>query len=175
MKKTLGLTVLLTLLGTAAAAFARTYSYPVDRPTFSIDFPDAWNVELNTKEVAIVAQSPDKEIEYDIWKLPNREVKEDVKGALNDAVKDVNEIIEQYVTDVSFGEWHPKTIRGMEFLWAEGQGKYKDGGQTVYMEVNFFSPDDRTIYVLVYWGTKEGENRHKAAIEQIDKSIRKAQ
>ncbi len=173
MKKTSLFIILLGLLLIASTVFARTYTYPEGKPIFSIDFPDTWKVEFDTQDVAILAKSPDEEIEYNIWALPARQVKTDVTAALNDAVKDVNEIISQYVTSASFGDWHPARINEIEFIWAEGKGRYKEGGQQVYMEVDFFSPDAQTVYVLIYWGTREGEKKYKTEIGKIDRSIRK--
>jgi hypothetical protein len=179
------LVVVLGVLIVAGSAFAdasalspqkptmKTYSYPVNAQVFSIELPDTWKVAFDTQDVAMVVQSADKEIEYDIWKLPAKAVKGDLTAALNDAVKDVNDIVAQYVTSVKFGDWHPETVNGIRLIWAEGTGKYKDGGQSVDMEVNFFSPDDKAIYVLTYWGTKEGEAKHKAEIGLIDRSIRR--
>lgn len=42
------------------------------------------------------------------------------------------------------------------------------------MEVDFFSPDEKTVYVLMYWGTQEGEQKYKAEIGKIDRSIKRA-
>ncbi len=164
----------LSFLLIGASAFARNYSYPKDEPVFSIDFPDTWKVRVDAEDVAILAHSPDKEIEYNIWEVPDKKVKADVTAALNESVKEVNEIIEQYVTKTTFGEWKSEKINGMEFLWAEGKGKDKDDGQTVFIEVNFFSPDEKSVYVLIFWGTKEGEKKYRAEIEKIDHSIKKA-
>ncbi len=158
----------------AGSASAKTVGYPAKAPVFTIDFPAEWKVQLDTQEVAILAQSPDEEIEYNVWQVPERSVKQDVTAALNDEVKEVNKIIDHYVTDADFGAWKHETINGMEFLWAEGKGKYKDGGQQVSMEVDFFSPDNKAIYVLIYWGSKEGEEKYHAEIKKIDRSIKKA-
>ncbi|MBF0101760.1 MAG: hypothetical protein HQK77_12710 [Desulfobacterales bacterium] len=173
MKKRIMMIFLMNFIIMSGSVFAKTYNYPIEKPLFSIDFPDSWIVQFDTEEVSILAHSQDKEIEYNIWELPSKDVKANIKDALNDAVKDVNEIIADYVTNISFGDWKPEVINGIDFIWAEGNGKYKDGGQTVYMEVDFFSPDDKTVFVLMYWGTKEGEKKYKLEIEKIDRSIKK--
>ena len=174
MKKAVMAVCVLCFLMLASSVFAKTYNYPAKKPVFSIDFPDTWKVQIDAEDVAIFAQTSDKEIEYNIWALEDREVKADVTAALNGAVKEVGEIIEQYVTNTTFGEWKAEKINGMEFLWAEGKGKDKEGGQTVFIEVNFFSPDEKTVYALIFWGTKEGVKKYKAEIEKIDHSIKKA-
>lgn len=174
MKKVIVLIALLSLSMAATAVLAKTYNYPVEKPIFSIDFPDSWNVKYNTESVAILALSPDEEIEYDIWPLPARAVKADIKTALNAAVKEVNETIAEYVKNPDFTDWKSEKINGIEFLWAEGSGKDRETGERVDMEVDFFSPDDETIYVLMYWGSPEGGKKYKAEIEKIDHSIKRA-
>ena len=172
MKKSLVFVLLFFIFASANVVYAGTYKYPTEKPVFQIYFPDTWKVELNSQDVAIFAQSPDKEIEYDIWALPPRDVEKDVKGAMNDAVGEVNSLVEQYMSSATFGEWQWTTKNGIDFLWSEGEGKYKDGSK-VYVEVDFFSPDDKTVYILIYWGTKDGEKMYKSDIKTIDQSIKR--
>jgi hypothetical protein len=175
MKKSLMLISLFSLLLIVGSVSAQTSTYVVRQPIFLISFPDAWKVTLdNPPDVLIFALSPDDEIEYDIWALPAGDVKADVKAALNDAIKDINETIAKYATNANFSDWHFETINGIEFVWAEGTGKEVKSGKTITMEVDFFSPDDKSLYALMYWGTPEAEKKYKAEIDKIDRSIKKA-
>lgn len=173
MKKLSAFILLFCFVAVTASVFAKPYKYPVEKPVFTITFPDSWNVELNSQDVAIFAQSPDNEIEYDIWALPAKDVDQDVKAAINDAVGEVNSLIEQYMSSAAFGDWKWTTKNDIDFMWAEGEGRYKEENQKVYVEVDFFSPDDKTVYILMYWGTKQGEKKYADDIKAIDKSIKR--
>jgi len=175
MKNRIVASILLGAIACGGSAFAKEYSYPVEKPIFSIDIPDAWEVALNSDEVAINATSPDEEIEYYIWPLPASALKADPKAAFMEAAKEADDLIKEYVKDSKFGEPQEKKINGIDSLWLEGSGKYKDGGKAVNVKVGFFSPDDKAVYILMYWGTKDGEEKLKAEIEKIDNSIKKAQ
>ncbi|MDX2227472.1 MAG: hypothetical protein SFY92_10340, partial [Verrucomicrobiae bacterium] len=119
MTRTFGLLTILLVLVTAAPLTAKTVSHPKNSPSFTIDFPDSWKVEV-TPEGEIYAASPDEEVEYELWRLPQKEVSSSALAALKVAVKDVNEYIREHVTSAKFGDWNEEKYNDMDFLWAEG-------------------------------------------------------
>ena len=164
--------VLLCAFLFAGTVPAKKYDYPVEQPVFSITFPDNWKVELNTKGVAILAQSPEEEVEYNLWPLPAKEVKDNIKAALNEAVAEVNDLVDEYVKDAKFGEWKASSINGLDFIAAGGTGKYKEDGKAVNLEVSFFSPNGKSIYVILYWATESGETKYRHELEKVEQSIK---
>jgi len=173
VKKSLMLTVLVSALLAAGPVLAKTYPFPAKKPILSIDLPDTWKVQLDTEDADVFAQSPDRDIEYILWELERTAVKANVTDLLNDAVKEANAIIAEYVSNPQFTDWQSQTVNGMQFLWATGTGKDKETGGKVNMEVDFFSPDGKRVFVLMYYGMPEGERRYKQEIDKIDRSIKR--
>ncbi len=153
---------------------ARTFSLPEDKPLFSIDFPDDWTICLNTDGVDISAISPDEEIEYYIWKLPIEVTSSKaVERVVEDELESVLAEINAYVKGVKFGESLKETKNGIELVTMEGTGTYRDGSGTVFVVIDLFTPDGKSLYCLLYYGSKAGEKKHADAIKAIDDSIRK--
>lgn len=177
MKKALMVIMGLSLLLMAGSAFAQTvYTYPADKPVFSITFPEKWKVELDAEDQkGMTAMSPDEAaaIEFDIWPVPEDKVKEDVKAAINEEIKGIDEVIAQWVTDAKFGDAKSVTINEIEFYGVDGTGKDKESGKDTTVSVDFFTPDGKTLFVLLYWGTPDAEKTYEKELIAIVQSIKK--
>ncbi len=153
---------------------ARTFGFPEDKPLFSIDFPDDWTIRLNTDDVDISAISPDEEIEYYIWRLPIEDISsKSIEQVVEDELESVLAEINAYVKNVKFGESVMETKNGIELVTMEGTGTSRDGSGTVFVVIDLFTPDGKSLYCLLYYGSKAGEKKHADSIRAIDDSIRK--
>ena len=150
------------------------YTYPADAPVFSIAFPDDWAVELDQEDQrGVFALSPDEAIEFDIWPLDEEEIAEDRAAAVDNAIAEINDVLAEYVTDFQTVRQSQFEINGITFDNLDGTAKMEDDGSDVMLSVAFFWPNDETLFVLMYWGTSEGENAYTEALEGIMQSIKK--
>ncbi len=163
---------LVAVVFTTLVAGARTYNIPVDEPKFSITFPKGWEVRVDEDEYDIYGISPDEEIEYYIWRLPDIKAG-NIKEVLTSSMEDILEEVKRYVKGVEFGKFEYEQKNGLEVLWAVGSGKYSDGGTPVAVAIDLFSPDEKSFFCLLYYGSKAGQKEHADAIKQIDDSVKK--
>lgn len=159
----------------AGMAFAeQTYTYPAETPVFSVAFPDDWSVELDAEDArGVYATSPDEAIEFDIWPLDEEEVGEDVDAALKAEVEAIDEAISQYVTDLQSGETEKFEVNGIKFIEVAGAGKDKKDGTDVTVSVGFFTPDGKTLFSYIYWGTPEADTQYAEQLKAIVQSFKK--
>ena len=150
------------------------YTYPEKAPVFSIAFPDDWTVELDQEDQrGMFALSPDEAIELDIWPLNEEEIAEDRAAAVDNAIAEINDVLAEYVTDFQAVKQSQFEINGIKFDNLDGTAKELDDGSDVMISVAFFWPNDETLFVLMYWGTSEGEQIHAEALNAIMQSIKK--
>lgn len=177
MKKFWMVVMGLSLLLIAGSAFAQTvYTYPADKPVFSVEFPQNWKVELDQEDQrGVTAYSPEEAaaIEFDIWPLPEDKVKEDVKAAINEEIKGIDEVIAKWVKEAKFGDATSTTINDIEFYGIEGTGKDKENDKDINVSVYFFTPDGKMVFALLYWGTPDAEKTYEKELISIVKSIKK--
>jgi hypothetical protein len=176
MKKTLFLLGFLSLLLVASAALAQTeYTYPKDAPVLSMTFPEGWKVELDksTDQQGISAVSADDAITLYVWPLDEDTVKDDPKAAIEEAAKSAGEDIAEWVTDVKFEEPKTADLNGMTFLTMDGTGKAKEDGSATTVMIGFFSPDNKAIFAMLYYGTPDAEKKFEKDLTSIVQSIKK--
>ena len=175
MKRTVTLMLFFSLVLIASAALAQTeYTYPANAPVLSITFPEGWKVELDqADQKGGSAISGDDAIYLYIWPLDEEAVKDDPKAAIEEAGKDVGEDIATWVTDVKFEE--PKTVEfnGISFLDISGAGKAKEDGSDVTVSVTFFTPDNKAVFIMLYYGSPDAEKAHEKELTAIAQSIKK--
>jgi hypothetical protein len=170
------LTVLSLLVFFAAASHAgKTFTYPPNNPVLTITFPDSWSVKPDPDESkGIIATTPDEEIEIDLWPLDKKEADKDMEKALEEAAADVATLIIQWVTDFK-GNEKPElfTVNDIVFCEIKGTGKDKEDSTPVKVSATFFSPDDQTLFVMMYWGSENGEVKYAADLAEIAKSLKR--
>jgi hypothetical protein len=169
---TLVLVVVLAMVCSAGGAFAQTaYVYPDDDPVFAIAFPDDWEVELDEDGAGVIALSPDGEIEIDIWPLGVVEDADDVEAALAEAAEEIDELLAENVTDFDPGDMEVIEVNGITFLSIDGPATYIESGNPATISVNFFSPDDETVFALLYWGNPAADDAYAEILGAIINSI----
>jgi hypothetical protein len=175
MKKTVTLMIFLSLALIASAALAQTeYTYPANAPVLSINFPEGWKVELDQEDQkGVSAISTDETIALYIWPLEEQEVKDDVKAAIEAAAKDAGQDIAEWVTDVKFNEPQIVELNGISFLDITGAGKDKEDGSDVNVALTFFSPDNKAVFAMLYYGSPDAEKANEKDLASIAQSIKK--
>jgi hypothetical protein len=169
---TLGAIMAMLMLSAGICAAGTTVSYPPDDPVLSITFPEGWKKTMDPNyDKGIIVTSPDGEIEIDLWALDETDVKQDPNLAYS--IEEVKIIIREWVTDFEAGPIEAFEANGIRFVGKEGSGKSKEDGSPVDVSVYFFSPDRKTVFVLMYWGTPEAGARYKKQLNAIARSIRK--
>ena len=175
MKKTMTVMIFLSLMLIASAALAQTeYTYPANAPALSVTFPEGWQVELDQEDQkGVSAISTDETIALYIWPLDAQEVKDDVKTAIEAAAQDAGKDIAAWVTDVKFNEPQTVEINGITFLDITGAGKDKEDGSDVNVALTFFSPDNKAVFAMLYYGSPDAEKANEKDLTSIAQSIKK--
>lgn len=160
----------------AGMAFAETtYTYPKDAPVFSVAFPDDWSVEIDKDDGGrgVYAMSSDEAIEFDIWPLDEEQVSEDPEAALKAEVEAINKYIADYAKDFNPGTPENLDVNGIKFVVVSGPAKDSDDDSDITISAAFFSPDEKTLFALVYWGNAEAETKYADQLKAIVQSFKK--
>ncbi len=159
----------------AGMAYAeKTYTYPADAPVLSVAFPDDWEVALDEEDArGVYASAPDNAIEFDIWPLDEEEVGEDVEAALKAEAEGIDEFIAEYATEFKAGEPTEFEVNGIKFVEVAGTAKDKEDGSDMTLSAAFFSPDGKTMFALLYWGTPEADAQYAEQLKAIVQSFKK--
>jgi hypothetical protein len=164
-KRVFILSILAALALFSAAVIAggdgNTIVYPEKNPIFSVTFPDDWKTE--TEEDIVHAYPADESIYLGIWAL------EDAKN-LDAALDAVDEAVASLVKNLKIDDPETMTVNEIEFMTCDGTGIDNDGDK-VNVSVALFSPDEKQIFILLYYGTPEAEDAHEDELVGIVKSI----
>jgi hypothetical protein len=156
------LSVLLLGLATATAGGdGNTIVYPEKKPVFSVTFPDDWSTE--TEDDIVHATPADESIYLGIWAL------EDAKN-LDAALDAVDEAVASLVKNLKVDDPETMTVNEIELMTCDGTGIDNEGDK-VNVSVALFSPDEKQIFILLYYGTPEAEDAHEDELVGIVKSI----
>lgn len=175
--KHIGVALIASLLVLVAAnsQAGTVFTYPSNNPVLTITFPDNWSVKPDPDESkGIIATAPDEEIEIDLWPLHKKEADKDMEKALEAAAADVATLIIRWITDFK-GNEKPElfTANDIAFCEIKGTGKDKEDGSPVKVSAAFFSPDDQTLFVMMYWGSENAEVKYAADLAEIAKSLKR--
>jgi hypothetical protein len=139
-----------------------TVVYPADNPVFSITFPEGWRTE--TDENLLHAVPQDSSVYLGLWAL------EDAKN-LDEALDAVDELVGSLVKNLEVDEVDSSILNDMEFLSVDGKGIDTEG-DAVNVSVALFTPDEETVFILLFYGTPEAGDLHENELVDILKSIR---
>jgi hypothetical protein len=140
----------------------------------SVTFPDGWKVELDQEDQKGVSGiSSDEAIWLYIWPLDEKAVQDDPKAAIDEAATDAGKDIAEWVSDVKFEEPTTVELNGISFLDISGAGKSKEDGSDVTVSVTFFSPDNKAVFIMLYYGSPDAEKTHDKELSEIAHSIKK--
>jgi len=162
--KLISVAVLFMLLVSFTVAFAEDeeFIYPSKDPVFSITIPDGWKSELD--ENMLHAGPADDSIYLGLWVLQEDD-------SLEAALDALDESIAGYVRDLKTGEPEEVVINDIKFMTVDGTATDKDG-DPVNVSVALFSPDDETIFILIYFGSDEAEKKHDSELSAVLNSIK---
>lgn len=165
MKSILFSIVLFLTVGLFSVEGQTTYKWPIEKPEASVTFPMVWTVETDGQS-SIDANSSDNTISLSLWSLPSK----DLQTVLNTLDKEISKT----VTLTKKG--NPENItngNGVEFTSVDGEGKLKDGTK-VNVSVVLFRPKNKSVFIILYFGTPEGEKEHESELIEFINSIKKA-
>lgn len=175
MKHQLFLKVLIALAVITNFSFAQKLSFPADKPVLMIEFPKSWSVEIDQEEEAgIIATSEDETIEIDLWMLNRKAIKKDPKATITASLIEIEEIISKSIIKFKVIEQGEGEIAGISYFFIEGVGIDKEDGIPTQVYIELLTPDDKTIFAMLYWGSKEDEKKNLKDIDNIFNSIKRA-
>jgi hypothetical protein len=165
-------TLLLVFAGKAPAE--QILVFPADKPVFSIGFPDDWKVKPDPDYAkGISVFSPDKEIEIELWVLDDKWVHPDPVKAIANSVEEVSIIVREWVTVEEVDSLETFTHNGIRFFRRKGAGKAREDGSPIKVSAYFFSPDKKSSFVLMYWGSEAAERKYNRQLKRIAHSVRR--
>jgi hypothetical protein len=164
----------LSLLFATGICTAADHSLPKEKPVLSITFPDDWKVKADEDVTeGLVALAPDEAIEIDLWALDKQELKDDANATLAAMVEEVGTLIDDHITDFQAEKPTETTINGISVFEINGKGKDKEEGKDANVSVLLMTPDNKNLFVLMYWGSDEAEKQYEAQLVAIVSSIKK--
>lgn len=141
---------------------AKTYLYPAEKPIFSINFPDKWTIGVRDNKLQ--AGPKDGGIFMGVWEAPEDLDLEDAGTAIGDLISDM-------VDDAQFGSPTPADYHGVSFLSLDGTGKDKTSGNFINVSASLFTPDNKSVFILLYFGSAESEIKYQLQLADIVNSI----
>jgi len=164
MKRMILFVTIVALFTLTTGANSSTYVYPEKASVFAITFPDEWQVE--NEEALLHASPADESIYFGVWALTEAD-------SLEAALKALDESLADYLTDLELGDPEEVEINEIAFLTVNGQGKIPEG-DLVNVSVALFSPEEKIVFIVLYFGTPEAEEKHEEALTKVIQSIKKA-
>jgi len=166
IKKTVFLLSILAvlLLGSTIATAdggGNTIVYPEKNPIFSVTFPNDWSTE--TDENLLHATPKDESVYLGIWALEEA-------GDLDAALEAVDEVVSSLVKNLKVDEADSMVVNGIHFITVDGTGRDEEG-DNVNVSAALFSPDEKQIFIMLYYATPEAEKLHEDELVAILKSI----
>lgn len=171
MKKILASLSAIAMLCAAGVGMAAEYKLPQEGSLISISFPKDWDVELEGDNIA--AMSADEAIEIDFWAVDKEELKADPKATLEAMGQEVGALVDEYLTDLKTEKPVEATHNGIDIYDVSGKAKEKDGGADVNFSMTIMTPDNKNIFVMLYWGSEEAEKNNAEALKSIVQSLKK--
>lgn len=153
-----------------SAQAGQTFTYPTDEPVFSITFPDSW--ETKVEDDTLIATTADEAIEINLWAMDSEDLKGVGESLLEQAAGEVDGIIDEWVKDFKLSSTDSFELQGMQFIEVTGSGIGVEDGEPLTVAVDFFSPDSKNLFVLMYWGEPDAEKKHLDDMKAIVQSIK---
>jgi len=171
MKKILASVGAVAMLAFSGIGLAGEYHLPQKDPLVAIAFPDNWDVEADPDQV--VGMSPDESIEIDFWAVDKEDLKDDPKATLEAMGSEVGELVDEYLTDLKTEKPVQANINGIDLYDVTGKAKSKEDGKDVNFSMTILTPDNKNVFVMLYWGSDEAEKANSDALVAIAKSLKK--
>lgn len=173
MKKVLTTFAFMIALAPMSSIAESTFSFPKAAPELSITFPEGWKTDIASEDQTLAVVSPDEEVEMYLWALPKPSDPKKMLEQLEETANEVADDIHKYVDGFKVEGSKKGSVNGFKAAMFEGTGKLKEDGEEVNVEVHYLSPDDKRVFVLMYWGSEEGETANKEALAKITSSLKK--
>ena len=140
MKTVLVFTVALFSLGLASA---KDIKFPEEAPAlFTITIPDSWSPEY-ADDGTLEAEHEDEHSYLAIWE-------EETSTELQKVAEDIDEILNEYATDVKLTTKKPYSLNGMSGLVFQGTAKDKEDGSGIGFEALVLAVTE-TRAVIIYF------------------------
>lgn len=170
--KVLKVMFIITMLVTAG--YAQKLSFPAEKPSLSVEFPKGWSVEIDQNAISgVVALSKDAQVEFDIWMLDPKSVNKDYDKAVISAIDEISELVDTHIKDFKIIEQKVGKIDGIKYVSIEGIGTDRKNAERIQVYAEVMTPNDKEIFVMLYWASKEAEDKNLKEINEIFNSVKK--
>jgi len=178
-KKILSFALLSLLVSAASQAQQLVYEHD-DKPLFSIEFPNGWDIDLDFKseaieagtfvegeplEIRIVEANPSDgaHIWIGLWAVPGA-------ATLDDGVDYLTGLNADLFPDLALGEPEERDLNGMEAIVSTGTATLD--GEAVEMIITLFQPSEGTVAVGFYVGAVDVWRDYEAELQAMVDSLR---
>jgi hypothetical protein len=149
----------------ATGAVAGEISFPSDAPVASVTFPMSW--ESEETDTGVQGTSPEDAVYVSADLADGKSVDKAVSDSVDFLVKNGVDI------DADSAKNTEGTVNGMSSYFVDWSGKDKDGPVSVGLAAVVMN--EKTILVLTYWGSKDGEDKFGDDVKSIVQSIKPAE
>jgi len=164
----------LALVLTVSFTYAKAISLPTDKPVLTVDFPETWSTEDDKDEVAgVIAMSADETVEVNLWMLDQAKVDKNPGKAVESAINDISTLIGDNVSDFNITKQENGEIDGIKYISIEGKGIDNETKKETQVYAEILTPNEKNIFVMLYWASEENEAKNKKEIDHVFESIQK--
>ena len=181
MKKVLSLALLLLISSAAVHAQQLIYEHD-DKPLFSIEFPDGWDIDLDFKaeaieagtyvegeplEIRIVEANPSDgaHLWIGLWAVPDA-------SNLDEGTEYLQSLNADLFPDLDLSDPEKRDLNGMAARVAMGTATLD--GEPVEMIIALFQPAEATVAVGLYVGAVDVWKDYEAELKAMVTSLRPA-
>jgi len=158
----------------ATMGYAQKLSFPAEKPSLSVEFPKGWSVEIDQNAVSgVIAMSEDSAVEIDIWMIDPKKVEKDPDKAIDAAIDEIAELVEEHIKNFKVIEQANGEIGGFKYVSIEGIGEDTKNGGKLQIYAEIFTPNDKEIFIMLYWASKDAEDKNIKDIDFIFDSVSK--
>ena len=162
----IGMALCIALLFGAERSSAEELIYPTqDAPLFTITMPEKWKSDI-IEETILQAISPDEKVYMMAWPVDAETIEE--------AADAIDEFLSDVLTELTMTEKaDTPTINGIPFWQNTGSGKDVESDDDVNITADLFSPDGKTVCLLVFLTEPKAGKAHQEEMTTIVHSIKR--
>ncbi len=144
-------------------AEAKLFKFPKKNPSFSIEFPDTWDANLN-KDGSLEALAENEAVYMLIWEVTDPdELEADLEATLPNVVSDL---------EISDSETQEVNQHGVTFDIKPGSGTDPSNNEPINMLLGVFSTEEGRAFVMICTVEKDNFSaRNKKQFDAVTESI----